>query len=1503
MRRNNMVKRTDAITRPLRVLAGLALALAVSGIIQPAAYAASGTWTQLTSGGLWSDSANWSGTTVADGSGSTADFSTLNLASDNTVHLDAPSRTLTTLIFSPGTGTAYQWILDDNSSSGANTLTLAGTTPTIFVTNNATISAVIAGSTAWIKDGPGKLTLSGTNSTTGGATIKSGTLALSGGDNRLLSTGTLSFNGNNTILDLGGTSQTLASMTFANTANQTYTIQGGGSLTLNGASNFILGAPGSTGPGTLGKVVNMAGVSTFVYSAANNKFGVGAQNSGTLIGTSEGDTLTLAGTNTITASVFAVIDLDTGTSLTSTGTVHLGQSNTINATTFNVGSVGRTTAELDFAAGLASNPSLKIRGTAGGSNRVDIVIASTGGNNANPSTTAKIDLTNSVTGNSALDALVGTLMIGRGTRASGSQQSATGSFIMGGGTLDATTIVLGQDATGGNNGTHTGTLSLNGGTVKVATLTLGNKNGSDTVIGNFNLNSGTLRATTVQKGAGSATRNFNWSAGSIQNYDASTDISMGTGLTVSLVGSSDDHTFNIETSRTANVAAVVANGASSVGKLVKSGDGTLILTAVNTYTGTTTAGKGALLVNSPGSTHANSAVTVQSGGTLGGTGTVNGTVTVNGGGILQPTLSGTAGSLTLSSATAPAFDPLSKLKVRVPTTSTADKVALSHATPVFSCGNLDLEIDTTGLGGTPVTGAVIVQTANAAGISGTFHSVTANGGYTVTVHYNAATITVDLTVTSAQTSTFALTDFAGTQTAGAAGTMTVTAKNFYGATATGYTGTIHFASTDGAAVLPADYTFQLSDSGVHTFTSGVTLNTPGTHSITVADVVTGSISGTQSGIIVAAGASAATLTVEGFSNPEVAGTPGSVTVTAKTAGGSTATSYTGTVQFYSTDGAAVLPSNYPFQPSDNGTHTFINGVTLKTAGTQSITATDTVSSYITGAQSGITVTPATAATLTVTGLPSLEWAGVADSVTVTVRDAYGNLATNYTGTLHFTSTDGAAVLPADYTFTGGDSGTHTFTGGVTFNTDGSQSVTATDAGASIAGTQSGITIATAASFTWNAPLAGAWSNAAKWTNEAGVALAPATAGLAKYTMNFNLTGTYPVNQDLADGFVLNRLNFGGSAVTISGNGLAFASNGVTPPQINQSATVNSTVGNNIALNADITVDAIGGVALNGAISGIGGIIKTGPGALTIGNAANTYSGPTVISGGRLSSSVSGNGGFGAGGSITLASGTFLDLNGPSTVVTNSGICNGGTINANNGFSATWSGPITLYANTSFDTGMSISGIISGTGGLIKTGGGTLTLRNTNTFSGPVILNAGALALGSNGSVNSSTGIVISAGTTFDVSAKASPYVLSTTNTLSASGKGAAATAATLKGNASGTVSLGSQPLTLTWRGTSSGTDTTNSALYISQGALTLDNNPIYVVNSSGSFLGEGLYRLIQVGDGSTGTLHENASPAYAVTVTGDGGGVVANAHATVSVSSGNLVLKVTKIVGTLIIVF
>ena len=91
----------------------------------------------------------------------------------------------------------------------------------------------------------------------------------------------------------------------------------------------------------------------------------------------------------------------------------------------------------------------------------------------------------------------------------------------------------------------------------------------------------------------------------------------------------------------------------------------------------------------------------------------------------------------------------------------------------------------------------------------------------------------------------------------------------------------------------------------------------------------------------------------------------------------------------------------------------------------------------------------TAATLVVSGLPSD--VGVLCDVVVSAKDALGNIATGYTGTVHFTATDPAAVLPPDYTFVGVDAGTHTFP--ITFKTAGRQAVTVTDFTSSLSGGQ------------------------------------------------------------------------------------------------------------------------------------------------------------------------------------------------------------------------------------------------------------------------------------------------------------------------------------------------------------------------------------------------------------------------------------------------------------------
>jgi hypothetical protein len=80
-----------------------------------------------------------------------------------------------------------------------------------------------------------------------------------------------------------------------------------------------------------------------------------------------------------------------------------------------------------------------------------------------------------------------------------------------------------------------------------------------------------------------------------------------------------------------------------------------------------------------------------------------------------------------------------------------------------------------------------------------------------------------------------------------------------------------------------------------------------------------------------------------------------VTVTALDAFGNSTAGYRGTVTFTSTDPLAVLPTNHTFTATDNGKHNFT--VTLNTAGSQTITVTDTTHTGVTG-QATVSVTAA-----------------------------------------------------------------------------------------------------------------------------------------------------------------------------------------------------------------------------------------------------------------------------------------------------------------------------------------------------------------------------------------------------------------------------------------------------------------------------------------------------------------------------------------------------------------
>ena len=160
----------------------------------------------------------------------------------------------------------------------------------------------------------------------------------------------------------------------------------------------------------------------------------------------------------------------------------------------------------------------------------------------------------------------------------------------------------------------------------------------------------------------------------------------------------------------------------------------------------------------------------------------------------------------------------------------------------------------------------------------------------------------------------------------------------------------------------------------------------------------------------------------------------SVTVTCEDLYGNTVTSYSGIVHFSSSDSQAVLPANAGLT---NGVGSF--SVTLKTAGSQTLTATDSVTSSITGSASVLVTAASDGGLHLVVSAPGSAVAGSSFSVTVTCEDLYGNTVTSYSGIVHFSSSDSQAVLPANAGLT---NGVGSFS--VTLKTAGSQTLTATD---------------------------------------------------------------------------------------------------------------------------------------------------------------------------------------------------------------------------------------------------------------------------------------------------------------------------------------------------------------------------------------------------------------------------------------------------------------------------
>jgi autotransporter-associated beta strand protein len=157
----------------------------------------------------------------------------------------------------------------DNGGTAVNTLTLAGTAPALTVTHafdSATISAVLAGTDGWTKQGSGTLYLTNTaNSYTGTTTINAGNVVVSDVRALGLDSSAVVVNGASTRGVAGG-ALVLEGEAAGFTFNRALSLAGGGP-NADGAALFTTGNVNLAGPIT--STLSGAG-STRIYSAFGN---------------------------------------------------------------------------------------------------------------------------------------------------------------------------------------------------------------------------------------------------------------------------------------------------------------------------------------------------------------------------------------------------------------------------------------------------------------------------------------------------------------------------------------------------------------------------------------------------------------------------------------------------------------------------------------------------------------------------------------------------------------------------------------------------------------------------------------------------------------------------------------------------------------------------------------------------------------------------------------------------------------------------------------------------------------------------------------------------------------------------------------------------------------------------------------------------------------------------------------------------------------------------------
>jgi fibronectin-binding autotransporter adhesin len=1225
----------------------------------------------------------------------------------------------------------------------------------IFNRDNAlTVANAISGSGAVSQSGTGTTILTGANTYTGTTTITAGTLQVgSGGTTGTLGTGavvnngTLAFNRSNALTvanAIGGTGAVTKSgagtttLTGANTYSGTTTISAG---------TLQIGSGGTTGSLGSGAVVNNAALSfnrsdtLTVANAISGSGNVSKAGAGTMIVTGSNS---YVGTTTISAGTLQVGDGgSTGTlgagAVVDNAALVFNRSDTLAVTnaisgTGQVNQVGAGTTILTGAntytgATTIGGGTLQVgNGGATGSLGTGVVT-----NNA----AVVFNRNNSLTVANAIGGSGGLGQAGVGTTILTGANTYAGT----------TTIALGTLQVG--SGSTTGTLGT-GAVVNDGTLAI-NRSNAMTVA---NAISGTGAVT--KSGAGTTTLTGDNSYGGTTTIAAGT-LQIGSGGTTGSLGTGNvvnNATLAFNRSDT----LTVVNAISGTGAVTKSGSGTAIFTADNTYAGATTISTGVLQVGDGGATGTlgagavvnnaalvfNRGNTLAVGGAISGTGQVNqagtgttvltgantysGTTTI-GAGTLQVGNGGTTGSLgtgaVLNNA-ALAFNRSNALTVANAIGGTGAVTKDGAGTTTFTGANTysgtttinagTLQIGSGSTSGSLGAGAVVNNATLAFNRSNTLTVANAIGGSGAVTKAGSGTTIFTGENTYAGTTTIS----AGTLQIGSGGTT-----GWLGAGAVVNNAALAFSRSDdftvgnaigGSGALRQIGTGTMTITGANTYT-GTTTISGGT--LQVGDggasgtLGTGAVVNNAALIFNRSNALAVGGVISGSGQITQAGTGTTILTGANT--------YSGTT----TIGAGVLQIGNGGTTGALGSGAVINDATLAFNRSNTFTVANAIGG------SGALVQQGTGTT-TLTGANS--YSGTTTIAAGTLQIGSGST----TGTLG----TGAVVNNGMLTF----NRSNTFTVGNSIG--GSGAVTKAGSGTTI--------------FTGTNTFAGTTTISAG-TLQLGDGGASGTLGTGAIVNS----GTLTVNR--SDALTLNAMSGSGQLVQAgTGTTILAADNtysGTTTIaagtlQVGNGGTLGSLGTGAVTNTGRLRFNRSDTLTVGNAISGAGEVAQDGPGT-TILTGTNTYSGQTTINAGTLQIGNGGTSGSIGDGAIVTA-GT-LSLNRSDTVTFANAISgSGGLINAGPGTTIltganSYTGSTTMAAGilqvgnggTTGTLGLgdvannatlvfnrsdavSVAGDISGSGVLEQVGSGTTILRGNNTYTGGTAITAGTLELGDGG---------------------------------------------------------------------------------------------------------------------------------------------------------------------------